>query len=111
MFNTKPNLHHLHITGGIFGYAHGFRNRKVRESKSMINVNAHNLFGFDFFSFLKGLKFGAWKTTKLNVDRSNLSQINSANISNQAKFIDTMKYYQQNLAKLAESMTEQEKKN
>ena len=33
-FNTKPNLHHSHITGEIYGYTHGFCNRKVREIRA-----------------------------------------------------------------------------
>ena len=37
------------------------------------------------------------------------AQINYANISEQVKFIDMMKYYQQSLAKLEESMTDEEK--
>ena len=32
-------------------------------------------------------------------------------MSNQVKFIDTVKYFQQSLASLAESMTDQERKN
>ena len=111
LFNAKPNLYHSHITGEILGYAHGFCNRKVKENKNAISIIAHNLFGFHFFFFLKGLRFGAWKTTNLLVRGANLLQINFANIRDQLKFIDTMKYYQQSLAKLAESMTEQEKEN
>ena len=109
LFNTKPNLHHSHIAGEIFLYAHGFCNRKVKENKNTISVIAPHLFGFDFFFFLKGLRFGAWKTTNLSVGVANLSQINFANISVQVKFIDTIKYYQKSLAKLAEGMREQEK--
>ena len=33
-FNTKANLHHSHITGEIYGYTHGFCNRKVREIRA-----------------------------------------------------------------------------
>ena len=43
------------------------------------------------------------------IGESNLTNINYANIGEQVKFIDTMKYYQQSLAKLAESMTDEEK--
>ena len=66
-----------------------------------------HLFGFDFFFFLKGIRLSVWKTTNLSTGGSNLTQINYANISEQIKFIDTMKYYQQSLTKLAESMTDQ----
>ena len=75
----------------------------------MISVIAHNLFGFDFFFFLKGIRLIVWKTTNLSIGGSNLTQINYANISEQVKFTHTMKYYQQSLAKLAKSMTDQEK--
>ena len=65
----------------------------------MISVIAHNLFGFDFFFFLKGIRLIVWKTTNLSIGGSNLTQINYANISEQVKFTHTMKYYQQSLAK------------
>lgn len=106
LFSTKLNLQHSHITGEIFGYAHDFCNRKVRENKNSMGVIAHDLFGFDFFFLLKGIRFGVWKTINLSVGGSNLTQINFASISDEGKFIDTMKYYQRSLAKIAESMTE-----
>ena len=73
-------LHHSHITGEIVGYAHSFCNRKVRENKDYIGVIAHNLFGFDFFFFLKGIRLSVWKTTNLAIGGSNLTNINYANI-------------------------------
>ena len=42
-------LHHSHITGDIFGYAHTFCNEKVRENYYRIPVIAHSLFRFNFF--------------------------------------------------------------
>ena len=75
----------------------------------MTSVIAHDLFGFDLFFFLKGIRLSVWKTTNLSIGGSNLSQIYYANISEQLKLIDTMKYYQQSLEKLAESMTDKEK--
>ena len=43
------------ITGNIPGktvsYVHNFCNQKVRGNKNQRSINAHNLFGFDFFSF------------------------------------------------------------
>ena len=110
-FNTKVNLHHSHLTGEIIGCAHGFCNRKVRENKHMISVFAYHLFGFDFFFLLKGIRLSVWKTTNLSISGSNVIKINYANISEKVKFIDTMKYYQQSLANLAESMTDQEIEN
>ena len=102
-------IHHSHITGEITGYAHAFCSRKLRENKNNISVIEHNLFSFDFFFFLKGIRLSVWKTYNFSISGSNLTQINYANIGEQIKFIDTMKYYQQSLAKLAESMTEEEK--
>ena len=94
----KHFIHHSHITGKIIACAHGFYNPKVRENKSNISVFDHNLFGFDFFFLLKGIMLSIWKRTNLSISRSNLTNINFANISEQVKFIDKMKYYQQSLA-------------
>ena len=52
----KHVIHHSHITWEIIGYAYGFCNRKVRENKTSIIVNAHNLFGFDIFFLLKAIR-------------------------------------------------------
>ena len=46
-------MHHLHVTGDIFGYAHTFCNEKVRENQCRMPVIAHNLSRFDFFSYSK----------------------------------------------------------
>ena len=53
-------IHHWHITYEIIDYAHRFFNQKLRGNKNQIEVIAHNLFGFDFFFFLKGLRLGVW---------------------------------------------------
>ena len=51
----KLHLHHSHITGEIYGYAHDFCNKKVIELENPeIPCIAHNLFGFDFWFFMKG---------------------------------------------------------
>ena len=91
----KHVIHHSHITGEIIGYTHEVCNRRVRENKSNISATAHNLFGFDFFFLLKGIKVSVWKTTNLSIGGSNLTNINFANIGEQINVIDTMKYYQQ----------------
>lgn len=44
------------------------------------------------------------------VGGSNLTNANYVNIGDQVKFIDTIKYYQQSLSKLAETVTAGEKK-
>lgn len=99
-----------HITRNIIGYAHSFRNLKVKENKNQISAIAHNLFAFDFFFFLKDLRLGVWKTTNLSIGGKNLTNVNFANISYQVKFIDTVKYFQQSLSALASSMIDEEKK-
>ena len=99
LIQGKTVIHHSHITGDVIGYAHSFCNLKVRENKNQVSVIAHNLFGFDFLFFLKGLRLGAL----------NLSDINFAKISDQVKFIDMYKYYQQSLSVLASTMNNEER--
>ena len=55
LIKIKIHSDHSHITGKIMGYAHDFCNTKVTEKSSPdIPVIAHNLFGFDFYCFIKG---------------------------------------------------------
>ena len=108
IFSTNI-IHHLHITGEIVGYANSFCNKKVRKNKNQISVIAHNLFFLIFF-FLKGLKLGVSRTRNLSIVGTNLTNINFANISDQIKFIDTLKYYQQSLSVLASTMTRKKNK-
>ena len=68
------------------------------ENKNQMSVIAHNLFGFDFFFFLKGLRLGVWQTLNLSVGGSNLTNINYANIGEQI------------LTTLTNTMTKEEKK-
>lgn len=72
-------------------------NLRVRENKS----NAHNIFRFDFFVLLERLRAGAWRTNDISIGMENLANINFASISNQAMFLDTIKYFQESLASLA----------
>ena len=46
-----------------------------------------------------------WKTEALNIGGNNLSNVNFANLSNQVKFINTLKYYQKCLAQLSTAVT------
>ena len=87
---------------------HSFCNQKVRENKNQISVITHNLFGSDSFFFLKGLRLGVLRTRNVSIEGTNLTNINFANISNQIKFIDTLKYYQQILSVLTSTMTREE---
>ena len=69
----------------------------------------HNLFRFDFFFLLKGLRSSVWKTRDIAIGRKNPTDINFANIGNQVQFLDTIKCFQQSLAGLASSLTGKEK--
>ena len=108
---VKIDLHHSHITGEIFGYSHDFCNWKVEESKNEILLIAQNLFGFNMFYFIKGYRASAWGSKDLNFGGNNLTNINSGNIGNEIKFIDTLKYYQKSLGELASTLTENENKS
>ena len=77
----------------------------------MIPVFAHNQFRFDFFLFLKGIRPSVWETSDISIGGRNLTNVNFAIIRNQVKFIDTVKYFQQSLASLADSITDDERKN
>lgn len=109
LIHGKNVIRHSHVTGEIVGYAHSFCNLKVRENKSQISVVAHDLCGFDFFLFLKGL-IVAWKSTNLSICRKKLTSVNCANISVQVMFIETVKYFQQSLSGLPSSMNDEEEK-
>ena len=101
----KIHLHHSHITGEIKGYAHDFCNRKVVElEKQEIPCIAHNLFGFDFWFFMKGFSTTSWCSKELSAGGTNLTNINFANLRGEVKFIDSLKYYQRSLAELTSSM-------
>ena len=105
----KVHLHHSHITGEILGYSHDFCNKKVVElDKAEIPCIAHNLFGFDFWFFMKGFSTTSWCTKELSAGGTNLTNLNFANLRGEIKFIDSLKYYQRSLAELISSMDEKE---
>ena len=54
--------HYSHMTGKIVGCAHSFYNQKVRENYCKIPAVADNLFHFDFFFLMKGMRASVWKT-------------------------------------------------
>ena len=72
---------------------------------------AHNQFRFDFFLFLKGLRPSIWETTEIAIGGKNPTDVNFTIIRNQVQFIDTVKYFQQSLDSLGESMTDTEREN
>ena len=99
------------MTGKIIGFAHNFCNLKCKENYHTIPVLAHNQFRFDFFLFLKGIRPSVWETSDIAIGGKNPTNVNFANIKSQVKFIDTIKYFQQSLSNLADSMTDEEKHN
>lgn len=63
------------------------------------------------FLFLKGLIPSVWETTDIAIEGKNPTSLTFAIIRNQVRFIDTLKYFQQSLLSLAESMTDTEREN
>ena len=108
-------LPHSHVMSKIIGYTHDFCNKKLKEVQTPILVPAHNLLSFDFFFVVKGIRLCVWlcvwRTKKLNIRGSSLTDVQYANIGNQVKLLETIKYYQQSLASLAASANEIEKAN
>ena len=72
---------------------------------------AHNQIRFDFFLFLKGIRPSVWETSDISIGGRNPTDVNFAIIKNQVRFIDTVKYFQQSLGNLADSMTDTEREN
>ena len=108
IINAKIHLHHSHVTGEVKGYAHDFCNWTVRENNDVVPCIAHNFFKFDMFFLLKGIRLSVWRTDDIHIGGNNMVDINYAQIDN-FKFIDSIKYYQTSLAKLSETMSDQEK--
>ena len=85
IINVEIHLHHLHVTGKIYGNAHDFCNMKVRESRDQFFCIENNFVGFNMFFLVKGIR--------LSVGGTGLTNINFASVSSQVEFIDTMKYF------------------
>ena len=111
VIKSKVHLHHSHTTGEILGNCHDFCNWKVRENKNTISLIGHNFLGFDIFYTVKGYRSSCWGTKEFNMGGTNLTNVNFANISDQVKIIDTLKYYQTTLANFASTADEFEKSN
>ena len=110
IINVKIHLHHSHVTGEVIRYAHDFCNLKVTENEGVISCIAHNYFGFDIYFFLKAIRLSAWKTKDINIGGTGLTNVSFASID-QLKLIDTMKYFQTSLGKLAETLSANKKRN
>ena len=108
---NKKVIHHSHVTGKIIGYTHNFCNQRTKENHYTIPVFAHNQFRFDFFLFLKEIRPSVWETSGIEISGRNPTDVNFAIIKSQVCFIDTVKYFQQSLGSLADSMTDTERYN
>ena len=109
MMEDTHCIHHSHVAVEIKGYAHSFCNEKVRKNYFKIPVVAHNLFRFDFFFLLKGLRSSVWRTRDITIGGKNPININFASIGNQVQFLNTIKYFQQSLSGLASSLTDKKR--
>ena len=104
IMRNKTHIHHSLVSGKIIGYAHSYCNYKVRENKPKLSIIAHNLFRFDFFFLLKGLRAAVWKTRDITIRGTNPTNISFTIIGNQVIFIDPLKYFQQGLQTLASNL-------
>ena len=110
LIRGKFHLHHSHITGKIFGYAHDFCNTTlVEKSTPEIPFVAHNFFGFDLFYYMKAYNASAWCSKELHIGGTNLTQANYGNISGEIRLIDSLKFYQRSLGELSSTLTAEEK--
>ena len=73
------------------------------------NVIHHSHINGDIIGYSH--RIGSWRTRNISIGGTNLVNINFANIVNQLKFIDTLKYSQQSLSVLATTMTDREKQS
>ena len=103
-------IHHSHVTGKILGYAHDFCNQNCKENYYTIPVMTHNQFRLDVF-FKKGIRPSVWETSDISIGGRNPTDVNFAIIKNQVRFVNTVKYFQQSLGSLADSMTDTERGN
>ena len=110
LIRGKFHLHHSHITGKIFGYAHDFCNTiLVEKSTTEIPLVAHNFLGYDLFYYMKAYIASAWCSEELNVSGTDLTQANYGNISGEIRLIDSLKFYQRSLGELSSTLTAEEK--
>ena len=110
LIRGKFHLHHSHITGKRFCYAHDFCNTAlVEKSTPKIPFVVHNFFDFDLFYYMKAYIASAWCSKELNIGGTNLMQANYGNISEEIRSIDSLKFYQRSLGELTSTLTAEEK--
>ena len=111
--NGEKVIHHSHVNREIYGYVHSFSNKKVREmsenSGQYFSCVFHNGFRFDMTFLTKVIWLSLWKMQEVSLLGSSLTEFKSYTLGRHRKFIDSVKYYQQSLAKLAKSPNEDEK--
>ena len=101
IISVKIHLHYLHITGKIHGYGYNFSISRFKRTKNFYPIWLIIYLIFTFILWCKAHVF--------LFGNSNLTNQNFANLGNQTKYIDTLKYYQQGLVQLAASITSEEK--
>ena len=69
----------------------------------------HNGFKFDVTFLTKGLWLSLWQTKDISLLGIGLTNLKSYTIGKHIKFVDSVKYYQQSLSKLAGSANDEEK--
>ena len=99
-------IHHSHVTCKIIGYAHNFCNLRCKKNYFTIPLLAHNRFRFEF---LKGIRPSVWETSHIAIGGRNPTDVNFAITRNQVRFINTIKFFQQSLGSLADSITNKER--
>ena len=62
------------------------------------------------FILIKGIRLSVWATKDVNIGGTGLTNIDFASITNQLKFIDTMKYFPTSLGQLPSTLDDVEKK-
>ena len=111
-FNSFKVIHHSHVKREIYGYGHNFSNKKVRrlteKSGQYFSCVFHN--GFRHSVFNKRTLAFSLQTQDVSPLGSGLTTLKSYTLGCHVKFIDSVKYYQQPLAKLARSNDANEKK-
>ena len=64
------------------------RKIKIRSVSLLITYLA-----LTFFFFLRDVRLRIWRPRNISISGTNLTNINFANVSDQIKFIDAVKYY------------------
>ena len=67
--------------------------KNLPENYFKIPVVAHNLFRFNFFFLLKGLRAGLWRTKNIKIGGKNPRDRNFVNIGNQFNFLTDLNIF------------------